>query len=93
MLTIDEMKDAESHQKAVRQGQAEALSFEPTCYVAPVTRAEYEELKDSVNELWDMLRNGIKEEDGKFFLVWTQKQLDSAEAEAEDLAKRINWEG
>ena len=51
-------------------------------------------LEDKITELQDRLTNGIKydEENNQYILVWTEKELDKARKEADELISFFNWE-
>ena len=51
-------------------------------------------LEDKIAELQDRLTNGIKydEENNQYILVWTEKELDKARKEADELISFFNGE-
>jgi hypothetical protein len=54
--------------------------------------AERDKLKEGLEDLTDRLENGIKydEENNQYILVWTERELEQAGREAEELMKFFN---
>ena len=65
---------------------AQAASYDP-----PISREQFEKLKEQVEQLRDELQNGIKhdEERNVFVLVWTKRQIEDAQKRAEELLRKI----
>jgi len=58
-----------------------------------VSRKEFDELKEKIEKLHDEFYNGIKynEEENYYYLVWTERQIEKAKQDADEMLKKLNW--